>query len=252
MYQSRDVRTPWLLGGLLSVLALLAVSIEIAHSRLPTQPAVFAEVHVDAPLLKLLAGSPRDFEDDLQTHAELITRSAVLKAALNRPKVADLAIVKLQEGNDIRWLARQVQVESRGPKTLRILYIGKPSREAAILINGIAEAYIDEILVVTSRLRAERIDDLERAHRDIDHRLGEIRRAITRLVKLLSSVENSTSPGAGPSDRDPVTIWTGELEILKNAVTEGEEIDEQISSELAKLKIPPRQTGVGISRMAEI
>src|SRR5579859_6470798 len=122
MYQSRDDWTPWLLGGLLSVLALTAASIGIAHSRLPPQPAVFAEVFVDAPLLKLLAGSPRDFEDDLKTHAELITRQAVLKAALKRPEVADLAIVKVQEPDGLRWLAGHVQVEIRGPKTLRVVY----------------------------------------------------------------------------------------------------------------------------------
>jgi hypothetical protein len=252
MYQSRDDRTPWLLGGLLSVFALSAVSIEIAHSRLPAKPPVFAEVHVDAPLLKLLAGSPRDFEDDLQTHADLITRHSVLKAALQRPEVADLAIVKVQEPNGVPWLARQVMVEAHGPKTLRIIFKGKPSREAAIVVNGLAAAYIDEILLVTARLRAERIDELERAHRDIDHRLAEIRKAVSRLVKLVSSAATSPSPDAESSNQDQVTIWTDELEILKGAVVEGEEIDEQLKSDLAKLKIPPTQSGVGIIRMAEI
>jgi len=245
MYQSRDDRTPWLLGGLLSVLALSVLSIEMAHSRVPAKSAVFAELYVDAPLLKVLAGSPRDFEDDLQTHAELITRQSVLKSALRRPEVADLAVVKLQAPNGVHWLARQVQVEIRGPRTLRIVYIGKPSHEAAIVINGLAAAYIDEILVVTSRLRAERVDELERAHRDVDRRLAEIRKAIARLDRLLS-------PDAQPSDRDPVTLWKDELEILKDAVLEGEEIDTQIMSDLATLKIPPTQTGVGIIRTAEI
>lgn len=251
MYQIR-YRSAWLFGGLLSVLALTVVSIEIAHSRLPKQPAVFAEVHVDAPLLKLLAGSPPGFEDDLQTHAELITRSTLLKAVLKRPEVADLDIVKLHEANGIHWLARHVRVESCGPKTLRILYAGQPSIEAPILINGIAATYIDEILELTSRLRAERIDELERAQRDIDHRLAEKREAISRLVKLLSSAEKSASPGEGRADRQMVGIWTAELDNLKKAVVEGEEIDERITAELGRLRNPPPETGVGMLRMAEI
>lgn len=251
MYQIR-YRSTWLLGGLLSVLALTAISIEIAHSRLPKQPLVFADVHVDAPLLKLIAGSPPDFEDDLQTHADIITRSAVLNAALQRPEIADLSIIKRHESKGIRWLARHVRVESQGPKTLRIFYSGEASLEAAILINGIAAAYIDEILDVTSRLRAERIDELERAHRDVEHRLGEKRDAISRLAKLLSSAEKSPPQGTEPSDRHPVDIWFRELENLKKAVAEGEEIDARIVTELANLKIPPRESGVGLLRMAEI
>ena len=245
-------RTTWLLGGLLSVLTLTAISIEIAHSRLPKQPAVFADLHVDAPLLKLLAGSPPDFEDDLQTHAELITRSAVLNAALKRPEVAELAIIKHQQPNTIRWLGRKIRVEIRGPKTLRILYTGEPSVEAAILINGIATTYIDEILELTSRLRGERIDELERAQRDVEHRLAEKQEAISRLVKLLSLAEETRQAESEPSDRPPVGLWTRELENLKKAVVEGDEIDERITAELAKLKVPPREIGVGMIRMAEI
>ena len=243
-------RTVWQLGSLLSVLALVAVSVEIAHSRWPMHPAVFAEVHVDAPLLKLLAGSPPDFEDDLQTHAEFIVRPAVLEAALKRSQIADLAIVKRQEPNGIGWLARHIQVESRPPATLRIYYVGEPSREAATVVNTVAAAYIDEILEVTSRLGAERIDELQRAQRDVEHRLGEKRVAISRLVKLLTSAEKSP-PGAEPDDQNPVSVWTRELENLKMALVEGEEIDARIIAELAKLKNPPREIGVRMTRMAE-
>ena len=250
MHQIRS-RTTWVYGGLLSVFTLTAVTIGIAQSRLPVQPAIFAEVYVDAPLLKLLAGSPPDFEDDLQTHAEFVTRPAVLGAVLKRPEIAKIAIVKLHEPNGLHWLARQVQVEARSPTTLRIFYVGEPLREAAILIDGIAAAYIDEILEVTARLRAERIDELERAQRDVEHRLEEKREAISRLVKLLSTANTpSTSASAVPSDQDPLTIWAGELEILKKAVVEGEEIGARIAADLAKLKNLPRQTGVGMLRMA--
>jgi hypothetical protein len=224
----------------------------MAHSRLPRQPSVFAEVHVDAPLLKLLAGSPPEFEDDLQTHAELITRSVVLNAALIRPEITNLRIVNLQESNATRWLARHVRVESRGPKTLRIIYTGEPSLQAPILINGLAAAYIDEVLDVTSRLRAERIDELERAHRDVEHRLGEKREAISRLVRLLSSAEKSPPSDLMPLDQNPVGIWSRELETLKKAVAEGEEIDARITAELTNLRVPPRETGIGMIRMAEI
>ena len=244
-------RTTWQLGSLLSVLALVAVAVEIAHSRLPMHPAVFAEVHVDAPLLKLLAGSPPDFEDDLQTHAEFIARPLVLEAALTRPEVGDLAIVKRQGLNCIRWLARHIQVECRPPKTLRIYYVGEPSREAATVVNTVAAAYIDEILEVTSRLRAERIDELQRAQRDVEHRLGEKRVAISRLAKLLTSVEDLPPSDSTPSDQNAASVWSQELENLKKAVMEGEEIDARIIAELAKLVVPPRETGVGMIRVAE-
>jgi len=242
-------RSAWLLGGLFSVLIVTLISIEIAHSRLLQQPAVFAEVHVDAPLLKLMAGSPAEFEDDLQTHAELITKTAMLTAALKRSAIADLALVKRQEPNGVRWLARHVRVESRSPKTLRILYLGEPSIDAPVLINGIAATYIDEMLELTSRLRAERIDELERSQRDIEHRLGEKQDAISRLVKLLASGEKASGE-KWSTNGQMIGIWTRELEELKKAVIEGEEIDERITGELAKLRNPPRESAVGLIRMA--
>lgn len=244
-------RSAWLFGGLVSVLALTLVSIEIAHSRMPEEPAIFAELHVDPPLLKLLAGSPDDFEDDLQTHAEFITRTAVLTAALKRPEIANLALLTRQEPYGIRWVARHVRVECRGPKTLRIVYTGEPSSEAAALINAVATTYIDEMLELTARLRAERIDELERAQRDIEHRLGEKQEAISRLVRLLASAEASERPVEGPTDRQMVGIWTGELDHLKKAVAEGEEIDGRITVELEKLRNPPRENAMGLLRPAE-
>jgi len=237
-------RLAWLVGGLLSVLALTLVAIDVAHSRLSQQPAVFAEVHVDAPLLKLVAGSPDDFEDDLQTHAGFITKKGLLSACLRRPEIAHLGMVQFAAPDGLRWLAGHVRVECRGPKTLRILYTGKPSPEAATLVNGIAATYIDEMLDLTSRLRVERIEELERAQRDIQHRLGEKREAISRLGKLLAS-------GESLSDQEMVGIWTSELDLLKKAILEGEEIDGRITAELTKLRNPPHEAAVGLLRPAE-
>ncbi len=244
-------RSAWLFGGLLSVLTLTLASIEIAHSRLPKQPAIFADVHVDPPLLKLLAGSPDDFEDDLPTHAEFVTKTTVLTAALKRPGIAGSSLASLEEPDAVRSLARQVRVECRGPKALRILYTGEPSSDAAALVNGIAAAYVDEILELTSRLRAERIDELERAQRDIKHRLGEKREAILRLDKLLAAAETAVPPGEGLADRPLADIWTRELDDLKKAIVEGEGIDGRITAELARLRNPPPETAVGLLRPAE-
>ena len=242
-------RTAWSIVASLLALSLLAAAFATAYYR-ASPPAISAELYVDAPLLRTLAGSPPDLEDDLDSHAEFITRRALMSAALKRPDVARLELVKGVDGDGCAWLAKRIRADVCGDRLLKISYFGERSPEAVRLVNGLAQAYIDEMTNLTSRLRAERVDELEWAHRDVKSKLRGKRAAIGRIEKLIERCEPAA--GAGASSRsEKFMAWTRELEILRKAVEEGDAIEARIAEELSQLKQPIQEIGVSLHRAAE-
>jgi hypothetical protein len=211
----------------------------------------FAEVYVDPPLVKKLAGSPPDLESDIDSHADYIAGRRFLSVALKRPEIARLAAGTSASTDSLAWLAGRFHVETTPPNHLRIIYAGQPSSEGASLVNGIASAYIDEMRDMTARLRAERIGELEEALHDVASRLREKRMAIKRLADLLVA-PTTDSAQIDPTKRSQARTRTTELDTLKKAVAQGEEIEARLAAELAELQHEPRQPGVGLIRMAEL
>jgi hypothetical protein len=217
----------------------------------PAPELTFAEVYVDPPLVKRLAGSPPDLESDIGSHAEFIAGRRLLTVALQRPEIARLVADSTSSTDSLAWLAGRFHVQTIAPNHLRIVYSGQPSSEGASLVNGIASAYIDEMRDMTARLRAERIGELAGALHDVASRLREKRMAIRRLADLLAA------PAADSAETDPTKVAqaqarTTEFDTLQKAVVQGDEIEARLAAELAELQREPRQPGVGLIRMAEL
>ncbi len=250
MFKIPDRAAWWIAGGLSVVTFLTAAGVVRWLHASP--PDVFAEVSVDSQALKALAGLEPEFEFDLQREATFITGPVLLDAALKRPEIRRLEIVKRQAADPRAWLMRNIRVECSDVTVLRISYSGQISVEAATLVNSIAAAYIDEMVNEAAHLRAERVDLLERAQRDARNRLAEKRVAIGRLEELLAS---SAAPADVEGDRpegDETNVWALELESLRKAVEQGAEIEARIAAELETLKREPRRTGIELRRAARL
>jgi hypothetical protein len=229
---------------------LLTLAATGSGCQSPDCEPIFAEVYVDPPLVKRLAGSPPDLETDVESHAAFISGRRFLTVALQRPEIARLAAHKTADPQG--WLAGRIHVETAPLNHLRIIYAGEPSSAGAELVNGLASAYIDEMRDMTARLRAERIVEVESALRDVASRLREKRRALERIPHLLESAQSAGSAGNGREGPEKAREWAVELETLKQAVVQGEEIESRLSSELAELQRQPARSGVGLVRMAEL
>jgi hypothetical protein len=236
-------------GGVLLLIALLAGTAGIVSALVPARPPLSADVFVNVDLLKALSGLEPDFQFELTREAGFITGPTVLDAALNRPEIAPLEIARSHRGEESVWLARRVRVEFPAPGIVRIALDGERTVEAARLLNSIARAYVDEMINETERLRAERIELVERGQRDVKHRLAEKRDAIGRLEALLAAC-TPADPEKTIAGQDPIEMWTRELATLRRAVAEGEEMDVRLTAELARLKIKPLGAAVELRRPA--
>ncbi len=248
MFSRHNVKAVWL-AGVLPVLALLAGTVGIVCALAPPRHPLTADVAVNVELLKTLSGLDPDFRFDLTREAGFITGPIVLDAALKRPEIARLEIARNHRGEDSVWLARRVHVEFPATGIVRIALDGERTDEAVRLLNAIARAYVDEMINEIERLRAERSNLVERGVRDVRHRLAEKRDAIGRLETLLAG----GAPGDArktPAGQDPVKTWTRELETLRKAVADGEEIEIRLTEELARLKIKPHGTAVELCHPA--
>lgn len=234
-------RAAWPVVAGLSVVAVLTATIGVVRFLHAAPQPVFADVLIDPQALKEQGGLEPDFEFDFDREARFIAGPVFLGAALKRPEIARLDIVKRQGADPRAWLARNIRVGCPAPRALRISYTGKISGEGATLVNTIAAAYIDEIVNETTRLRAERIDLLERAQCDAKNRLEEKRVAIGRLEGLLASY-------ASRPEGDEINAWRVELETLQKAIEQGADLDVRITNELKELKREPRGTGIALRR----
>jgi hypothetical protein len=170
-----------LCAGALTLIGLLAGGFGIVSALARSVPHLSADVFVDANRLKAASGLEPDVPFDLQGESAFIAGPTVLGAALKRPEVAQLEIARRESAEG---LARRVNVEFRAPGILRISLSRERTDEAVRLVNAIANAYIDEMLDESDRLRAERIRLLERGQRDARRRIAEKRDAIARLSKV--------------------------------------------------------------------
>ncbi len=234
----------------LASFALLTAVVGVIRLKAYAETPLFADIHIDVDLLKAGAGLDPDFEFDFAREAAFITGPTVVGAALKRPAIAKLEIVKERGAKAVDWAARQIRVEFLSPNILRIRHIGQRSHEAARLVNAIASVYIDEMIEEMSRARAERIELLQRARRDTTKRLAEKREAIRRLDELLSSANELRSAEANPHP-DQLSAWDQELETLRLAVDEGDDMLARITAELAKLQIAPLRPAVELRRPAK-
>jgi hypothetical protein len=234
-----------------AVVALLAATAALVRAVAPAEDPLFAEVVVDADRLRACSGLEPDFEFDLRREAAFISGPIVLEAALRRPEIAGLEIVRCHPEETVAWLARHVRVDFPGANIVRIKFIGKRTEEAARLVNAVAAAYVDEMLSESERLRAERIALLERGQRDVVQRLSEKREAICRLEKLLAArgPQVAREAAGGESLND---AWQRELSQLRIAITQGQEMELRLTEELAQLRTEPHDAGLTVRHRAAL
>jgi polysaccharide biosynthesis transport protein len=96
--------------------------------------------------------------DHQRTQVALVKSRLVLNAALKRPGVGDLAIVRSRP-EAIEWLEKEIQADfSVAPEVLRIAISGDNPDELKTLIIALKDAYCSEIL---AKEGAERVRQLE-------------------------------------------------------------------------------------------
>ena len=128
-----------------------------------------------------------DFPTYLKTQMALIRSRFVLNAALRRPGVSELSIVR-QQKVPVEWLEKAISIDTyNSPEIVRISMIGDQPEEMAALVNAVKDAYLEEVVLAERKQRIARLSDLERIYAETEKKVRQRNERISNLAKQLGS-----------------------------------------------------------------
>lgn len=125
-----------------------------------------------------------------QTQAALITSPYVLNAALRKPEMAQLPMIRAEE-KPLAWLESELRVEYPGDsEILRIGLRGDDSEQPIKIVQATMEAYLEEIAQAERQERTQRLETLRREHRDYVREIQEKDEIIHNLAEELGTEDS--------------------------------------------------------------
>jgi hypothetical protein len=177
--------------------------------------------------------TPADADTYRKTVAALLRSEFVANAALRDPKVRDLDVVRKPDA--AAWLAEHVTADyGDGSSVLHIRVAGVPPKEAALLANAVAGAFLTEVVQKDVQTQRELLRKLE-----------DTRAELTRSLDTRKQALNQLASGAGvpPNAADHRALIaslyherTGlRVELAKVRMEKDAEREKRLSDELAAL-----------------
>ncbi len=125
------------------------------------------------------------------TQMQLLTSDFVLIAALRNPAIANLELLK-QEDDPVRWLAKNLVVESPGnAEILRVGLTGPDQNGVAAIVQAVVDAYKTEVVDKERIGRVERLAELDRVYAEQETELRSKRTELKKLAGQLGSGDKS-------------------------------------------------------------
>ena len=107
----------------------------------------------------------RDYKTYKETQAALIRSPYVMNAALRRPAISQLPMIR-REQNPVAWLIDNVGVGYlRDSEILKIALKGQDPDEVVSIVDAVKDAYVEEIVVAERASQLTRLDVLKRSYR---------------------------------------------------------------------------------------
>lgn len=176
--------------ALVTAIPVMLVAMAVAWFILPAHYSAFALLRVAAIEPRMVfktAEESSDFPTYVKTQQALIKSRFVLNAALRRPGIADLQIVRDQKF-PLEWLEKVVGVDTyNSPEILRISLSGDRPDELAKVVNAIKDAYMEECVLAERKQRIARLSDLERIYGDTEKKVRTKEERSRNLAKQLGS-----------------------------------------------------------------
>ncbi|HXG13099.1 MAG TPA: hypothetical protein VNK04_25300 [Gemmataceae bacterium] len=185
---------------------------------------------------------PQDYGAFLRIQTAMVKSRLVLNAALQQPKVADLAVIRNQT-EPIEWLEKEVRADY-GPELLTISLRGDNPEELKILVDAITEAYLNEVVYKDHRKRLERIEQLRELAQRYEQRLHTKRTQLRELTKAVGArnainlaIQQRLALEQGELAQKELTQLRGEIRRLQTELA----VQEARAKALAEETIPESQ-----------
>lgn len=205
----RALRRRWPLALILGLAALLGVA-AAALRWLPQRYAARALIQIDSTRSGLIPNPSTDARVNFlyfqRGQLALVKNRGVLQAALSRPGVADLPVVKGQS-DPVAWLEKQLRADfTVAPEILRLMIAGEDAASNRVILAAVVDAYLDETIEKERRPQTERLDRLKKLQDEYTASLADKRRAIRELAETLGA----SDPTALSQKQQPIAERAGE------------------------------------------
>ncbi len=136
--------------------------------------------------------SSDDFAAYQRTQATLLKSRAVLQAALRQPQVAELNEVHGQT-DPASWLGSSLVIDSTlGPEILRVSLSGENPQALPVLVNGVVQAYLQEVVNGEQVKQQARVEQLMDNYRRFEDTLRRKRATLKELETSLGVEDPQT------------------------------------------------------------
>jgi capsular exopolysaccharide synthesis family protein len=172
-----------LVGGLLgaAVAWLLVPAAFTVQTLLQMSPRPLKTLDADADV----AGYQR-------AQAALFTSYPVLRAALEKPEVAQLAEVR-EQSDPFDWLTKGLKTDVLlGPEILRVTLSGDRGEDVALIMNELTRAYLKECAAKEQGRVLERIDQLKANLKQVSETLREKRLRLVTMEDAIGAEDPET------------------------------------------------------------
>ena len=136
------------------------------------QPLVFQTVD---------RASAAPFEMYKRTQQQMLASDVVLIASLRKPEAWKLTVVQ-KESDPARWLARNIRVDFPGDaEIMRVSLTSEKPEEAAVLLQAVVDAYMNEVVQVDRNKKNARLEMLDKHY---DEKEAEIRKRKSEIKSI--------------------------------------------------------------------
>lgn len=184
-------RWPTALGGGLLLGALAAAA---GLFCIPAPYTAETELKISSVQEKVIFTTTEErasFATYKQSQMRMIKSALVLGAALREPEVANLSIVR-EHVHPVLWLQESLLLTTPAMEFLQVALAGENPQELTVLVNAIANAYLEEVVNEEQNKRRDRQNSLEKIHRDLTERLRSKEQQLRKLAESLSTGDAKT------------------------------------------------------------
>jgi capsular exopolysaccharide synthesis family protein len=152
-----------------------------------TAYALLRVASTEPHLLPDAVGSRDDSHNFENTQVAIIKSRPILQAALRRPKVGGLAMVRKQ-ADPVAWLEHDLKAAFLDKTDIiKVTLTGDDPKEVAVLVNAVQDAYLEEGVNVQRNQKQAFLEDLKVVYDASERKLRDQREEIHNLADTLKS-----------------------------------------------------------------
>lgn len=180
-----SIRRRWFIALVLGLFGGIATA-AAAWYVVPLHYTAFAELRIHSARQSVLPGrnheNVKSFEVFRQTQMRLVRGPLVLQAALRKPGIAEIEMLR-DKPSPMEWLEAKLDVSSPASEFIRVSLSGADPQQLASVVNAVADAFVAEAGDFEYTSKTARYKELENARAQLNDELGRQRSALNRMQK---------------------------------------------------------------------